>query len=153
VPDAISHADIVGGAIVLQAPLAALLLCRRIPGGRWDAIRRAWVYPATERHARLIGSLIPRLQSSAAFNALAGVPPAVPEVNVPQAETTVIDTILLPGLTEKGHSAKFRTAWVSFRKHRWAISTERRSPWFQRPSLADDRGRASDYRIHAVANL
>lgn len=100
-PDAIAHADIVGGTIVLQAPLAALLLCRRIPGGRWDVSRRAWVYPATQRHARIIGGAIPKLQSSATFNALAGAPAAPPQVDAPPAETEVIDTILPPGLSTR----------------------------------------------------
>jgi hypothetical protein len=101
VPDAIAHADVVGGAIVLQAPLAALLLCGKIPGGRWDTRRRAWIYPATPRHARILGVSIPNLQPSAAFCALAGVPAAATEVNAPPPATKVIDTILPPGLSTR----------------------------------------------------
>lgn len=100
-PDIVARAEIVGGAIVLQTPLASLLLCRRIPGGRWDVGRRAWVYPATQRHARIIGAVIPKLQSSAAFNALGEAPPAAPEVITPPAETKVTDSILPPGLSTR----------------------------------------------------
>ena len=71
-----ARADIAGDRIVLQAPLAATLLCGRIPGARWDRCLHAWTYPATERHARLITVAIRQLQPTPAFNALTEVPAA-----------------------------------------------------------------------------
>ncbi len=84
-PDAAS-ADINGGRIVLQAPLAAMLLCGRIPGARWDRCLHAWTYPATERHARMITGAIRQLQPTPAFNALTEVPAAACEVAEPAVE-------------------------------------------------------------------
>ena len=65
-----SSADVVAGQIILNAPFAHLVLCKRIPGAGWDAARRAWVYPATARHAQLIRASIPRLTASGTFHSL-----------------------------------------------------------------------------------
>jgi SNF2 family DNA or RNA helicase len=43
-----------GSKICLEADFSSLLLCKRIPGGTWDAQRRLWVYPAAPRIARII---------------------------------------------------------------------------------------------------
>jgi SNF2 family DNA or RNA helicase len=59
------------GRIILRAPLSALLLCRRIPNGNWDAQRKAWSYPATEAQARLVQSAIHRLSTTQQFDQLA----------------------------------------------------------------------------------
>lgn len=69
---AASSAEVVGGRIVLHAPFAHLVLCKRIPGAGWDAARRAWIYPATLRHAQLIRASIPRLEANGDFHALLG---------------------------------------------------------------------------------
>lgn len=65
-----SFAEVAGGKIVLRTHFIHLLRCRSIPGGWWDSGRRAWLYPATARHARLIRSLIPQLQVSEQFTGL-----------------------------------------------------------------------------------
>jgi SNF2 family DNA or RNA helicase len=64
------QADVVAGRIVVNAPFSALLVCGRIPGGNWDRTKRAWSYPATTGHAKLIKDRIPRLESTGAFAAL-----------------------------------------------------------------------------------
>jgi len=73
-----SFADVDAGRIILQAPFSNLLLCKRIPGGTWDCARRAWTYPATPSHARLIRSSIPRLEATERFSALMAKKPATP---------------------------------------------------------------------------
>lgn len=79
---AAGSADVVAGRIVLHTAFANLLLCKRIPGAGWDAARRAWVYPATPQHARLIRASIPRIQGTDNFRALLNqqAPPAPPAV-------------------------------------------------------------------------
>ena len=67
-----SFAEVAGGKIILRTPFAHLLRCRSIPGGWWDPGQRAWLYPATARHARIIRSAIPQLQASEQFAALLG---------------------------------------------------------------------------------
>src|SRR5689334_20693544 len=66
-----SHAAVEAGRIILRAPLSALLLCRRIPNGSWDAQRKAWSYPATREQARLVQGVIHRLSTTQQFDQLA----------------------------------------------------------------------------------
>jgi SNF2 family DNA or RNA helicase len=70
----VAQVDIADGKIILRTPFSQLLLCRRIPGGRWDAARRAWTYPATPQHAAIIRRTIPQLATSAIFDALTANP-------------------------------------------------------------------------------
>lgn len=100
-PDAIARADIASGRIVLQAPLAATLLCGRIPGARWDRCLHAWTYPATERHAKLIIGAIRKLQPTAAFNALTEVPAPAAAVATSPAKAETIETVLPAGLATR----------------------------------------------------
>ncbi|MBI3896450.1 MAG: DEAD/DEAH box helicase [Acidobacteria bacterium] len=65
-----SFAEVAGGRIVLRTHFIHLFRCRSIPGGWWDGGRRAWLYPATPRHARIIRSAIPQLQTTDQFAAL-----------------------------------------------------------------------------------
>jgi SNF2 family DNA or RNA helicase len=88
--DTVARADIAGGRIVLQAPLAATLLCGRIPGARWDTCLHAWTYPATERHARMISGAIRKLQPTPAFSALTDTPVAV-ETAAPSAREAAVE--------------------------------------------------------------
>jgi SNF2 family DNA or RNA helicase len=91
-----AFADVDAGRILLRAPFANLLLCKRVPGASWDSKRRVWTYPATPQHARLIRSTIPRLQVSAEFETLlaprpdaggeAAPPPARVEEPQPEIE-------------------------------------------------------------------
>ncbi|MFZ5926316.1 MAG: SNF2-related protein [Acidobacteriota bacterium] len=78
-----SFADIEAGKIVLRAPFANLLLCKRIPGAWWDAARKAWTYPATPQHAALVRATIPRLSASERFTALVATKPTPTPANVP----------------------------------------------------------------------
>ncbi len=78
-----SFADVEAGRILLRAPFSHLLLCKRIPDAWWDAARKAWTYPATPRHARLVQATIPRLNASERFAALAAARPAPALVNLP----------------------------------------------------------------------
>lgn len=95
-----SSAEVVAGRIVLHAPFAHLVLCKRIPGSGWDPAQRAWVYPATPRHAQLIRASIPRLDASREFDALlVPMTPApivkTPEpVPAPQPEPAIPDGLL-----------------------------------------------------------
>lgn len=93
---AASSAEVVGGRIVLHAPFAHLVLCKRIPGAGWDAARRAWVYPATLRHAQLIRASIPRLEANGDFHALLSSQSPVAPVKTPEPEPA---TILPSGLS------------------------------------------------------
>lgn len=86
---AASSAEVVGGRIVLHAPFAHLVLCKRIPGAGWDAARRAWVYPATLRHAQLIRASIPRLEANGDFDALLSSQAPVAPVKPPEPEPVV----------------------------------------------------------------
>ncbi len=83
-----SFADVEAGKIVLRTPFSQLLLCRRIPGGWWDASRKAWTYPATPQHAAIVRRIIPHLATSASFDALAAKK-AVPKTK--HAPTTAPD--------------------------------------------------------------
>jgi superfamily II DNA or RNA helicase len=65
-----SFADVEAGKIILRTPFSQLLLCRRIPGGWWDAPRKAWTYPATPHHAAIVRRTIPQLATSSSFDAL-----------------------------------------------------------------------------------
>jgi len=65
-----SFADVEAGKIILRTPFSQLLLCRRIPGGWWDAPRKAWTYPATSHHAAIVRRTIPQLATSSSFDAL-----------------------------------------------------------------------------------
>lgn len=60
------------------------MLCKRIPGSGWDPAQRAWVYPATSRHAQLIRASIPRLDASSEFDALLAPIPPAPIVKTPE---------------------------------------------------------------------
>ncbi len=78
-----SFAEVEAGRIVLRTPFANLLLCKRIPGAWWDAARKAWIYPATPRHAALVRATIPRLSVSESFRALLAAKPAPVLDNLP----------------------------------------------------------------------
>ena len=95
-----SYAEVVGGKIVLRTQFVHLLRCRSIPGGWWDSGRRAWLYPATARHARLIRSLIPQLDVSEQFAALLGRNRRVTEPAAKLAESP-LPVVLPPGLKTK----------------------------------------------------
>ena len=86
---AASSAEVVGGRSVLHAPFAHLVLCKRIPGAGWDAARRAWVYPATLRHAQMIRASIPRLESNGDFQALLASCAPVGDVKPPEPAPAV----------------------------------------------------------------
>ncbi|MBM3744569.1 MAG: DEAD/DEAH box helicase [Acidobacteria bacterium] len=85
--------ELLGGRIFVRASLADLPLCPQIPGGFWDAARKAWSYPATELTARALRSKIRRLattgQFDAAFPATLPATPAKPRrpIPVPTAAT------------------------------------------------------------------
>jgi SNF2 family DNA or RNA helicase len=89
-----STAEVIGGRIVLHAPFSQLVLCKRIPGSGWDAAQRAWVYPATTRHAQLISASIPRLESNGDFAALLSPQPQAPVAKPPDPEPE--PTVQLP---------------------------------------------------------
>lgn len=74
-----AFADVVAGRILLRAPFANLLLCKRIPGAAWDKARRVWTYPATPQHARMIQFCIPRLETSDKFAELLTLRTTAPE--------------------------------------------------------------------------
>jgi len=78
-----SFADVEAGKIILRAPFANLLLCKRIPGAWWDASRKAWTYPATPQHAALVRATIPRLSASDRFAALMATKPAPESASLP----------------------------------------------------------------------
>ncbi|MCW5981966.1 MAG: hypothetical protein KIT09_28030 [Bryobacteraceae bacterium] len=61
--------DVEGGQIVVQPSLADLMACGRT-GGAWDARRKAWIYPATPRHARLVRSAFKRVAATERFESL-----------------------------------------------------------------------------------
>ena len=65
-----SAAHVEGGRIVLRTSFANCLRCNRIPGSRWDHARKAWTYPATAHHARIIRSSFPHLEATEQFHAL-----------------------------------------------------------------------------------
>jgi SNF2 family DNA or RNA helicase len=90
VPEA-AFADFDAGRILLRTPFSNLLLCKRIPGAAWDKLRRAWTYPATPHHARLIQASIPRLQASHKFSALLAskVSRPEPQAQLPEPELTI----------------------------------------------------------------
>ena len=93
-----SSAEVIAGKIVLHAPFAHLVLCKRIPGAGWDAARRAWVYPATLRHAQLIRASIPRLEANGDFDALLSpLAPVSPE-KLPEPEPVIAPPV---GLSTK----------------------------------------------------
>ncbi|HOL73878.1 MAG TPA: DEAD/DEAH box helicase family protein, partial [Bryobacteraceae bacterium] len=73
-----SFANVEAGKIILRTPFSQLLLCRRIPGGWWDPARKAWTYPATPQHAVIIRRTIPKLATSASFDALTALKKAAP---------------------------------------------------------------------------
>ncbi len=91
----IAHVD--RGRIVVQASLADLLACARVAGAAWDAQRKAWTYPATARHARLLRSSLRTLAAGDAFEKLlarsrpkpAPVPAAVVVEPRPQSALTI----------------------------------------------------------------
>jgi SNF2 family DNA or RNA helicase len=78
-----SFADVEAGKIVLRTPFSQLLLCRRIPGGWWDASRKAWTYPATPQHAAIVRRTIPQLTTSASFDAVTAKKAAPQEKHAP----------------------------------------------------------------------
>jgi hypothetical protein len=80
-----SFADVEAGKIILRTPFSQLLLCRRIPGGWWNAPRKAWTYPATPHHAAIVRQTIPRLATSASFDALTANKACPQEKHAPTA--------------------------------------------------------------------
>jgi SNF2 family DNA or RNA helicase len=95
-----STAEVIGGQIILHAPFSQLLLCRRIPGAGWDTSQRAWVYPATTRHAQLISASIRRLEANGDFNALLSPQTMAPTEKQPEPEPEPV--VQLPaGLSTK----------------------------------------------------
>lgn len=80
-----SFADVEAGKIILRTPFSQLLLCRQIPGGRWEPSRKAWTYPATPQHAAIVRRTIPRLATSASFDALTAKKAAPQRKHVPTA--------------------------------------------------------------------
>lgn len=91
-----STAEVIGGKIILRVPLLHVVQCTTWPGARWDAARKAWVYPATQRTARLITTSIPRVQGSEGFRALLNLqtPPTPPAP--PVAPTPIQPQVTLP---------------------------------------------------------
>lgn len=88
-----AFADVDAGRILLRTPFSNLVLCKRIPGGAWDARCRMWAYPATPAHARLIRSSIPRLQFGDQFAALLNSKPAdkIPVKPAPAPTETAVE--------------------------------------------------------------
>jgi SNF2 family DNA or RNA helicase len=65
-----SDVDVDSGRIILRPSLAALLVCRQIPGAKWDSARKAWLFPATIQTAAIIRKRIRRLSESDRFKLL-----------------------------------------------------------------------------------
>ncbi|MCZ2149636.1 MAG: DEAD/DEAH box helicase [Bryobacterales bacterium] len=91
-----AFADVDAGRILLRTPFSNLVLCKRIPGGAWDARCRMWAYPATPAHARLIRSSIPQLQFGDGFAALlnsklADKAPVKPAAAPPASAETAVE--------------------------------------------------------------
>jgi SNF2 family DNA or RNA helicase len=79
------------GTISVQSPWKYKDLCRSIPGGRWDADDRAWVYPATKMHGRMLRDafLGQQVFTDAEFDALSAETPApVDDREYPQPPLT-----------------------------------------------------------------
>jgi SNF2 family DNA or RNA helicase len=67
---AVTHADVEAGRILLRAPLSAMLVCRRISNGSWDSQRKAWSFPATREQACRVRDAIRSLSTTQQFEAL-----------------------------------------------------------------------------------
>lgn len=65
-----TSADLQSGRIVVRPSLADLLVCRQIPGAKWDSVRKAWIYPATVRTASIIRKMVRNLVESERFKIL-----------------------------------------------------------------------------------
>lgn len=72
------QAALEGGRIVLQASGAPLWIGQRVPGGRYVAARREWIWPATPRIAIQLVRLLPQLRELAGLEALLGTAPDTP---------------------------------------------------------------------------
>jgi SNF2 family DNA or RNA helicase len=64
-----SRAQVGAGRILVWSSFADLFACSRLPG-KWDAARKAWSFPATQAAAALLAKRLPRLQTTAEFDAL-----------------------------------------------------------------------------------
>lgn len=86
-----------GGATFVRSPYSPdnVQVCRSIPLGRWDAAEKAWYYPATSAHARLVADAWHRAGLSFCGDAefgrlieegLASASPAVPALVADSSE-------------------------------------------------------------------
>ena len=57
------------GIIAVRPSFADMLTCSRL-GGRWDGALKAWTFPATQQHARLIHSKLLKYHATDQFDAL-----------------------------------------------------------------------------------
>jgi hypothetical protein len=96
--------DVVAGLITLRAPFSAVLVCNGLPHGTWDGARRLWTFPATASNARLIQSLIPRLEATDKFSGLLSatqVVQSIPPTPRPEPHRKESAVILPAGLKTK----------------------------------------------------
>ena len=65
--------EVISGRILVRPGFADLAVCSRL-GGKWDATTAAWIFPAAEKYARLLGK---NLHTALAADSLAAMLPSI----------------------------------------------------------------------------
>ena len=107
------RAALEGGSIVIAAGISRLADCRQIKGARYDAERRAWLFPATAANATRLLKALPELENGSPLITLAGgavipAPPVTADVEAEVIAPSLAMVTALPAVPENIKAAPWR---------------------------------------------